>query len=102
MRRGIALTVVALFGSPLHAHPVPKSTHDRTIVVNLRPGKTPDEVVVHVKYRLEVDETTVILEDMALFRDKVNFASFKGKPLAYYGEFTRLHAPIFADRLDVR
>src|SRR5262245_24663690 len=77
-----------------HAHPVPRSNHDRTIVVRLQREPKADQVRVTVAYRLEVDELTVILEDMRPFADEVDFAKYRGKVDEFYGEFTRLYAPI--------
>src|SRR5207253_814895 len=81
------------------AHPVPKNNHDRTIVVRLQNSTKPDHLLIRIEYRLEVDETTVLLDDMKPFWHEVDFARYKNKPLEYYAEFTRIYAPIFADRL---
>lgn len=85
--------------TPVHAHPVPKSNHDRTIEVLLEKGAAADQINVIVKYRLEVDETTVILEDMLPFRDEVDVTKFRGRPLDYYSEYARIYAPILAGNL---
>jgi nickel/cobalt transporter (NicO) family protein len=84
--------------SSAQAHPVPKNNHDRTIVVRLRPGPTPEQIVVRVDYRLEVDPTTVILDDMRPFRDEIDITQFKDR-LDYFKEFTKKYAPILADHL---
>jgi ABC-type nickel/cobalt efflux system permease component RcnA len=54
---------------------------------------------VWVEYRLEVDELTVILDDMAPFKDEVDPAKFKNKGLDYYAEYMRIYAPIIARHL---
>lgn len=100
--RWLFCLLLSAWAAPLCAHPVPKSNHDRKIVVRLLPATKPDEVVVRVEYRLEVDETTVILEDMAPFRDEIDFTRFAGKPLEYYAEFAKIYGPQLAARLDVR
>jgi nickel/cobalt transporter (NicO) family protein len=82
--------------SSAHAHPVPKNNHDRTIVVRLRPGPIPEQILVRVDYRLEVDPTTVILDDMRPFRDEIDITQFKDR-LDYFKEFTKKYAPILAD-----
>ncbi len=80
------------------AHPVLKSNHDRTINVRLQRGPTADQLIVRVDYRLEVDPATVILEDMKPFADEVDITRFQNR-LDYFGEFTRIYAPILADGL---
>ncbi len=83
------------------AHPVPRDHHDRTIVVGLQADQD-GRVTVLVDYRLEVDELTVLLDDMRPFRDEVDPALFRKKPLAYYGEFARIYGPILAKNLTAR
>jgi nickel/cobalt exporter len=86
---------------PLYAHPVPRSSHDRTVVVRVERKPASGELVLNVAYRLEVDELTVILEDMVPFADEVDFSKFKkdNRVNDFYGEFTRIYAPILARRL---
>ncbi len=98
-RLSLALfSILALAGSAI-AHPVAKDSHDRTITVRLRPGARPDQLLVRVEYRLEVDEATVVYDDMKPFADEVNLLEYRGRPLAYYAEFTRLYGPIYASHL---
>jgi ABC-type nickel/cobalt efflux system permease component RcnA len=80
---------------------VPRSSHDRTVAVYVGCALDEGRLTVHVAYRLEVDELTVILEDMVPFADEVDFSKFKkdNKVLDFYGEFTRLYAPVFAKNL---
>jgi ABC-type nickel/cobalt efflux system permease component RcnA len=55
---------------------------------------------VSVAYRLEVDEWTVLNDDMPPFADEVKFADFgRTKVDAFFGEFTRIYAPILARKL---
>jgi hypothetical protein len=51
---------------PLPAHPVPRRRHDRTISVRLGP----DAILVH--YRLEVDEFTVVFDDLPALGDRLD------------------------------
>ncbi|MBX9677624.1 MAG: hypothetical protein K2X38_02590 [Gemmataceae bacterium] len=94
----IALALI-LFPSIAFAHPVPKSNHDRTIQVRLRKTEKPNRLQIRVDYRLEVDEATVLLEDMQPFRDDVDPAKYVGKPLEFYGEFARIYGPLLANNL---
>src|SRR5437868_11892931 len=55
--------VILLLPSLAGAHPIPKSNHDRTVVVHLERGGAADQLLARVVYRLEVDPVTVILED---------------------------------------
>lgn len=103
MRVTASLCMVALLGIvlPARAHPVPKNNHDRTIAVHLQKGDKPNHLSIRVDFCLEVDETTVLLRDMEPFQDEVDYADYKNKPLEYYAEFTRIYAPIYANRLVV-
>jgi nickel/cobalt transporter (NicO) family protein len=80
-------------------HPVPRGSHDRTIVVQLTPSPLKNEIVVAVRYRLEVDELTVALEDMIPFHDRVQRNRSPNNSLDFYDEFTRIYAPIIAGNL---
>lgn len=102
MRGIFVLISVLLVPLSARAHPVAKGTHDRTIVVRLQHSKQPDHLTLSVDYRLEVDEATVLLEDMLPFKDEVDYVHYRGKPLEYYAEFMRIYAPILADRMIVR
>src|SRR6266436_448715 len=84
---GIALSAQ---GHPLH--PVPRRAHDRTIVVRLGPDK------VTVDYRLEVDEFTVVYEDLPAFSDQIDLTRLS-KPEEFYEAFTKCYAPVLADNL---
>ena len=90
---------LCLCGSSAFAHPVPRGQHDRTIVVHLQPDLANKEVVVRVDYRLEVDELTVILDDMPKAPEQVRFELYKDKRMEFFGEFTRIYAPVLAARL---
>jgi ABC-type nickel/cobalt efflux system permease component RcnA len=97
----LLLTLAAIGLSPprAHAHPVPKESHDRIIVVQLARAGNGDKVLVTVKYRLEVDEWTVLEKDMPPFADEAPLAKFVNKLDAFYGEFTRIYAPFLAGKL---
>lgn len=103
----VRLTLLTLlaFGSAdalVRAHPVPKDSHDRTIVVRLQKTEAPNRFRVRVEYRLEVDETTVLLNDMKPFKDEVDPFDYRKEPLKYYAEFTKRYAPIYAAHLIMR
>jgi ABC-type nickel/cobalt efflux system permease component RcnA len=98
----LVLCIIALgLLLPHHAdaHPVPRNQHDRTAVVELTPDPARREIVVTVNYHLEVDELTVVLDDMIPFSEEVRYDRFKNKPMEFYGEFTRIYAPIYAGNL---
>ncbi|HZZ77172.1 MAG TPA: hypothetical protein VFE62_01555 [Gemmataceae bacterium] len=97
----VACGLLCWFAAVACAHPVPKDTHDRTMVVRLQ-KESAKRLRVRVEYRLEVDETTVYTSDMKPYRDEVNPFDYRGEPLNYYGEFARIYAPILGDRLSVR
>lgn len=96
------LATLGFFTSAASAHPVPKDAHDRTIVVRLQKGLAANQVRVRVEYRLEVDETTVLLNDMKPFSDEVNPLDYRNRPLDYYAQFAKIYGPIYADRLSAR
>src|SRR5713101_8360865 len=100
MLRRIPFLFVALFllGNSLHAHPVPLDNHDRTIVVRLDWDAKAKEVVVLVKYRLEVGEDTV-LSDLKPFREELNF---RLQGLKFYSQCTDFYARIFARNLSAK
>ncbi len=102
LRFSASLFVLWLVAMPAAAHPVLKDTHDRTIVVRLQNGDAPKQIRVRVEYRLEVDETTVWLGDMKPFQDEANPLEYRKEPLKYYAIFTKIYAPIFAERLVAR
>src|SRR5262249_42060912 len=66
--------------------------HDRTIVVNLAPDK------VIVDYRLDVDEFTVVYDDLPAFSDQIDLTRLT-KPDEFYELFTRCYAPVIAGNL---
>src|SRR5262245_15003488 len=87
------LALALLFANtPAHAHPVPRRQHDRTIVVKLTPK------AVLVEYRLEVDEFTVVFDDLPAAASSEDLAKLS-KPVDFYDAFTRYYAPILADNL---
>jgi len=73
-------------------HPVPRRAHDRTIIVRLGPDK------LTVDYRLEVDEFTVVYEDLPAFSDQIDLTRLS-KPEEFYEAFTKCYAPVLADNL---
>lgn len=97
----VSLGLLGALTCSVQAHPVAREHHDRTILVHVKLTEQ-NEIEVSVDYRLEVDELTVLLDDMRPYRDEVDPALFKQKPLAYYGQFTRIYAPILAGNLLTR
>jgi ABC-type nickel/cobalt efflux system permease component RcnA len=94
----VPLVLCVLFvvsSSALHAHPVPRRSHDRTILVHLG-----TEAIV-VDYRLEVDEFTVVFDDLPALGDQVDLTKLR-KPQEFYDAFTRCYAPILAANLVAR
>lgn len=85
----LALVLVIVPVPCLQAHPVPPRAHDRTILVKLRPDK------VIVEYRLEVDEFTVVYDDLPAFSDQIDLTRLT-KPSEFYDAFTRCYAPVLA------
>ncbi len=79
LRAFFCLCIVVFVVAPqaARAHPVPRSNHDRTVVVRIERDPHDGALVLNVAYRLEVDEYTVILEDMAPFNDEAPFNKFK-------------------------
>jgi ABC-type nickel/cobalt efflux system permease component RcnA len=80
---------------PLHAHPVPRRCHDRTITVRITP------VAILVDYRLDVDEFTVVFDDLPALGDQVDLTKLH-KPQEFYEAFARSYAPILAANLVAR
>jgi ABC-type nickel/cobalt efflux system permease component RcnA len=89
----IGLVLLAEAGA--EAHPVPRLTHDRTIVVRL----THEGVVVD--YRLEIDDWTIVFLDLPAVDDKVDLKKLR-KPQDFYEAFTRCYAPILAGNLSAK
>ena len=95
------LLVSALLAGPLPlaqagpAHPVPRRAHDRTIVVKLAPDR------VTVEYRLEVDEFTVVYDDLPAVSDQIDLTRL-AKPDEFYDLFTRSYAPVLAGNLTAK
>jgi nickel/cobalt transporter (NicO) family protein len=80
------------FAAPASAHPVPKGAHDRILTVRL----TRDAVVVD--YRLEVDQWTIVFQDLEAVADKVDLKKLS-KPEDFWTAFEQTYAPILADNL---
>jgi ABC-type nickel/cobalt efflux system permease component RcnA len=93
IRAFILISILFLATLPaVRAHPVPRRVHDRTIVVKIGPEK------VIVTYRLEVDEFTVVYDDLPAFSDQIDLAKLT-KPDEFYDAFTRCYAPVLAGNL---
>jgi nickel/cobalt transporter (NicO) family protein len=79
-------------------HPIPRENHDRTIIVRLGGEPPIGQVEVTVEYRLEVDELTVVTQDLQALADKFELGKIHTKDELYDG-FTRGYAPILAANL---
>ena len=97
LRKPFLLVILFLLGTgSLFAHPVVQGNHDRIIEVRLGWDAKENEIIVLIKYRLEVGEDTVLFDDLRPFKDELDF---RLKGLKFYGQFTRLYAPIFGRNL---
>jgi len=83
------------------AHPVPRRAHDRTIAVRLAADADNSRIIVNVAYRLEIDEFTVVFDDLPALGDKVELSKLRA-PDEFYDAFTRCYAPILAANLLAR
>src|SRR5712692_2785085 len=88
----ILILISALRAPSAQAHPVPRRAHDRTIVVRLQPDK------LIVDYRLEVDEFTVVYDDLPAFSDQIDLTRLTN-PDEFYDAFSRCYAPVLAGNL---
>jgi hypothetical protein len=89
------LLLFALFVVPAaSAHPVPRKSHDRTVIVKL----TAEAVVVD--YRLEVDEWTAV-NDLVAVLEREDLAKLNS-PSEFYAAFTMAYAPVLADNLTAK
>src|SRR4051812_45262087 len=87
VRIAVCLLVVALAPAALHAHPVPKDNHDRTLAVHL----TPSGVVV--EYRLELDERRAVFDVRREALEGVD------DPKKFHEAFRKHFASVIADNL---
>ena len=94
----LVLAVILSGAANAHSHPVPKRAHDRSISVRVLPGTTKDRVLIQVRYRLEVDEFTVVFDDLPALGDKIDLKSLR-EPQQFYDAYVANYAPILADNL---
>lgn len=96
----LALTLSALLGGAARApgHPVPKRAHDRTIELRIVPGASNDQARLQIRYRLEVDEFTVVFDDLPALGDKLDLKKLR-EPREFYDAYVANYAPILADNL---
>jgi len=95
------LALVSLAVPTASAHVVPRGTYDRTITVHLQ--RTGNRGVVTVHYRLEVDEFTLLVDELNELKRRelhVNPLDFRGEPLKFYAEFLRHYGPMLAGNLE--
>ncbi|HEV8061476.1 MAG TPA: hypothetical protein VGP68_16475, partial [Gemmataceae bacterium] len=81
-----------------HGHPVPKRAHDRTIEVRLLPGPSKDQILIQIHYRLEVDEFTVVFDDLPALGDKIDLKKLR-EPREFFDAYVANYGPILADNL---
>src|SRR6266540_2689565 len=88
------LALIVLCGFPCaQAHPIPRRTHDRTIAVQIGIDEKSRQLLVRVAYRLEVDEFTVIFDDLPALGEKVELSKLK-RAQEIYDTFVKGYAPI--------
>jgi ABC-type nickel/cobalt efflux system permease component RcnA len=91
---GLGALLLVLLGpaAAVRAHPVPRRSHDRTIVVHLTADR------VQIDYRLEVDEFTAVFDDLTALGEQVGLARLRN-PQECYEAFQKGYAPILAANL---
>src|SRR6266404_6049670 len=96
----LILSLSAILGGAASApgHPVPKRAHDRTIELRIIPGAKKDHVLIQARYRLEVDEFTVVFDDLPALGDKINLKSLR-EPREFYDAYVANYGPILAENL---
>ena len=99
-RSSLALVVLAALIPTSFAHDVPKNTHDRTIVVRLVKPDEPGKLALHVDYKLEVNEWTVINKELETY--DLDVLDYRGKPIPLYTTFAQRLAPVLAFRLTAK
>jgi ABC-type nickel/cobalt efflux system permease component RcnA len=93
----LALLCLLLTGSsPAIAHPLLNKFYERTVDVRLSTDAA-GQVVVEVNYQLEVNQLIALLDAKILLEQRKE--EEPGKLKEYYEAFSRLHAPLFADRI---
>lgn len=78
--------------APCFAHPVPRRCHDRTLTIRPLADR------LRIDYLLEVDEWTVVFEDLPALSDRLDLKALR-KPDDFYSAFVKHYAPILADNL---
>jgi nickel/cobalt exporter len=82
--------------NPLHAHPLLNKFYERTVDVCVSTDAA-GRVVVEVNYQVEVNQLIALLDAKILLDQRKE--EEPGKLKEYYEAFSRLHAPLFADRI---
>src|SRR5947209_20589535 len=92
----LLLSACFLFSnSTVCAHPIPRENHDRTIIIRLGGEPPSGEVEVSVQYRLEVDDLTVVTQDLQGLADKFDVGRVHPTD-ELYDAFTPGYAPLIA------
>jgi ABC-type nickel/cobalt efflux system permease component RcnA len=80
------------------SHPLLNRFYERTVDVRVSPNAA-GQIVVEVKYQLEVNQLIALLDAKILLEQRKE--EEPGNAREYYEAFTRLHAPLLADRIYV-
>jgi len=104
--RGILRCIVFVFTLCLFASVVPNSSshpllnrfYERTVDVRVSPDAA-GQIVIEVEYQLEVNQLIALLDAKILLEQHKE--EEPGNAREYYEAFTRLHAPLLADRIYV-
>ncbi|MFL5243960.1 MAG: nickel/cobalt transporter [Gemmataceae bacterium] len=86
----LAFLISTCFLGTVSAHPVLTRVYERTLVVRLSAS------AVTVEYQLDVDESTAIIDLMAVIRDGLPNLTTRTD---LYGAYIRSYGPLLADRL---
>jgi ABC-type nickel/cobalt efflux system permease component RcnA len=94
----VSAALALFFVTTANAHPVPRRSHDRTVMVQLSSDPKNEGAVVRVNYRLEVDEFTALYEDLLSLSQKIDLSRL-ASPKEFYETYTQTYAPILAANL---
>jgi ABC-type nickel/cobalt efflux system permease component RcnA len=90
------LCLLHVSAAPAVAHPLLNRFYERTVDVRLSTDAT-DRVVVEVHYQLELTQFAALRDASILLEQRKEEAP--GNAKEYYEAFSRLHAPLLADRI---
>src|SRR5262249_43810184 len=93
---GLGTVYSVLCTSRASAHPLLNRFYERTADVRLSTD-TGGQLVVEINYQVEVNQLIALLDAKILLEQKKE--EEPGNAKEYYNAFTRLHEPLFADRI---